>query len=73
MPVVQLLEPIEVEHDQGEWSICAGRLRHAAVQLTHERAAVRELGQRIVVGEIAHLVELGRKRQCARRLVGEDP
>jgi hypothetical protein len=73
VPVVQLLETVEVEHDQRERSIGGDRLRYAALELTHERAPVRQLCQRVVVGEVAHLLELRRERQGARRLVGEDP
>ena len=73
VPVVQLLESVEVEHDQRERNVGGEGLSHAAIEFTHERPPVRQLRQRIVVGEIAHLLELRRKRQCARRLVGEDP
>ena len=73
VPVVHLLEPVEVEHDQCERSLGPDCLRHSALELAHERAPVRQLRQRIMVREIAHLLELCRERQCARRLVGEDP
>ena len=49
------------------------RLREASRKLSHECAAVRQLRQRVVVGEVAHLLEPARHRQCARRLVGKDP
>ena len=70
--VVQGLEPVEVEHDQGERPADPGCLRELALEFAHERTPVRQLRQGIVVGEIAHLLELRRQCQGARRLVGED-
>src|SRR5437588_674802 len=64
--VVHLLEPVEVEHDQREGGVGLGRLRDGALELAHEGAAVRELRQRIVIGEIAHLLELRGERESTR-------
>ena len=54
--VVDVLEAVEVEHGHGSGEARAGALRDDPVDLDLEEPAVREVGQRIVTGEVLQLV-----------------
>ena len=71
--VVQLLELVEVAEHERERMAVAERARGLDVELAHERAAVRQPRERIVVGEELQLLEARRRLERGRRLVGEQP
>ena len=73
VPVVQLFEAVEVEHHQRERRAGLSGFGERALELADEGAPVRQLRERVVVGEVTHLLELGCERERAGRLVGEDP
>ena len=52
--VVDRLETVEVEEQQSENLTVALGPRHRLVQAVQEQTAVREAGQRVVVGEVVH-------------------
>ena len=71
--VVDLLEPVQVEHDQREWAPVAARPSDFGVEVADERAPVQEVRERVVIRQEPELRELVRGRERRRRLVREDP
>ena len=69
--VVDRFERVEVEEDERERVPVALRPRALELDFPHEGASVQEPGQRVVVGEEAHLLELGGRGDGGGRLVGE--
>ena len=62
--VVDGLEAVEVEHERGALGAVAAHVREVPRELLLEAAAVREPGERVVVGEVAQLG--GRREQRAQ-------
>ena len=71
VPVVQLLEAVQVAQHQRERPVVAARAGGLVAEPAGERAAVEQARQRVVLGEVAHLLEVVRRVDRGRRLVGE--
>lgn len=50
--VVDVLEAVEIEHDDGAGTTIAYALLHDPVDLAFQMAPVREVGQRVVRGQV---------------------
>ena len=83
--VVDVLEAVEVHHEDGEPELALRGLRDRELELVGEARAIGEIGERIFVGELedvllavgdaaAHVIEAGREHAdlvgCARRSTG---
>ena len=71
VPVVQLLEAVQVAQHQRERPVVAAGAGGFVGQPARERAAVEQMRQRVVLGQVAHLFEVVRCVDRGRRLVGE--
>ena len=71
--VVKGLERVHVAEGEREAPAVARRARRLRLQVAHERPAVAEAGQRVVVGEVAQLAQARGGLEHGRGLVGEDP
>ena len=69
--VVDALEVIEIDDEQRELARLAVGLREAARELVHEVLAVRQRGQRVVVGAHVELLVLGGGRERHADAVAE--
>ena len=66
--VVDRLEIVEVDHDERVGHRLVLRRAQALIQVAHERAGVRQVGQRIGQRRRPHALELNRVRQHRRGL-----
>ena len=71
--VVAVLEPVEIGDDEADRPAVPRRARDLTVEPRHERAAVEEARQRVVVGEEAELAEMLARHERGGSVVREDP
>ena len=61
--VVQRLEVVQIDKQQGATAVVARKRRHLSLQPVAQQAPVRQSGQRVVKGEVANFI-FGRLAQC---------
>ena len=71
--VVELLEVVEIRHDEAEGAAVTHRPRDLALEAVDERAPVEEPREWVVVGEEAKLAEMPARHERGGGVVGEDP